>query len=120
MLKFDEVENLDEMLKSGKSGLRYEEMVELLKKGIWSIKELSEEIGIDRKNVSSVKNKCKKEGYLLREIKSGKDVLVVLVGKIVNGKKGLDGYVKEVEGKSHIENWDGKNGKWVKEVSKKK
>jgi len=90
-MKFSEMssEELEVELKGvgsnrkGGSG-RKEELLEILKGGLYSVKELGEKIGISNRNVSSIVCYLRDDGFDIRKIGGNR---LVLWSKIVGGVK---------------------------------
>ncbi len=72
--------------KSGGGGKK-DELLGWFKCGGWNTRELSVKMGLGRKNVSTLVNYLKNDGYLFDEILEGKEKRFVLVGVIRDGVK---------------------------------
>ena len=104
-MKFSEMskEMLEGLMKGNvisnvKGGGRKEEVLNMLKEGVYSIKELGVEIGISSRNVSSIVSYLRDDGIEFREINKGGNKGLVLWGIIRNGEKVGNRIVKGKEG----------------------
>lgn len=71
---------------SGKSG-RKEEVLGILKEGIYSVKELSVKVGVSGRNISSIVCYLRDDGFDIKKLNRGVDVGLVLWSKIIDGEK---------------------------------
>lgn len=85
--------SLEEMMNSVKNGGsvkgggRKEEVFNILKGGIYSVKELSKRVGVSGRNISSVICYLRDDGMDIRKVGMGGENKLVLWSKIVNGEK---------------------------------
>ncbi len=95
MKNFNEMSDLEkENMMNGVSdsrvvggGGRKLEVLNLLKEGVWSVKELGVKVGVSNRNVSSVICYLRDDGFSIKKINRGSDVGLVLWSKIVDGEK---------------------------------
>ena len=123
MKNFNEMSEKElEMVMSGigvsnnsKGGGRKEEVLGLLKLGVWSVKELSVKVGVSSRNISSVICYLRDDGIEIRKMNRGSDIGLVLWSKIVGGKK-VGNRVELDKGK--VVRFNFKEGKFEDEVVK--
>ena len=94
-MKFSEMKKEElEVVMSGKGivvgnkgGGRKEEVLNVLKGGIYSVKEIGGMFNISSRNVSSVICYLRDDGYEIRKMNKGKEIGLVLWSVIRNGEK---------------------------------
>ena len=133
-MKFNEMsEEMKKIVLSGKNvvvgsggggGGKKGELLELLKGGCYNTRELSIEMKIGRRNVGTLKNYILNDGWLVNEMKEGKEVRFILFGIIRNGIKKEGCNRVEMKSDSWIDLWNYEEGvlvdcKVVEEVKKK-